>query len=76
MKENLPLQMQLVLHSTETSCARVRVRDAPAVAERVEHVIAGAVQRQAIAGVEQAPHRRRALEMNHLLDVQLHLSRN
>ena len=47
---------------------------APSVAERVKHVVAGAVQRQAVAGAEQAPHRRGALIVDHLLDVQFHLS--
>jgi len=53
--------------------AKSCVQGAPAVTERVKHVVAGAVQRQAVAGAKNAPHRRSALEVNHLLDVQLHL---
>ena len=50
-----------------------RGQGVPAIAEGVEDIVPGAVQRQAVAGVQQPPQCCGALEVDHLLDVELDL---
>ena len=56
-----------------SSMEQMESRSSPAITERLEDIVAGAMQRQAVARVEQPPQRRRAFEVDHLLNVQLDL---